>query len=93
MFSAAGSERTAIPREPKVVVRDFTEVMCLAQGISKDSVEGQDFLANLLDDSTVGRSTSGLTAAQIKAALQTPGIVPPRREIGKFTLLICSFSM
>ena len=34
----------------------------------------------LLDQSS--SSTSTLTSEQIKLALQTPGIVPPRREIG-----------
>lgn len=41
MLSSMGSDRKGIPREPKVSVRDFTEVMCLAQGISKESVEGR----------------------------------------------------
>lgn len=85
MISSVGTDRKDIPREPKVAVRDFTEVMCLAQGISKDSIQGKDIVSNLLDQNLAGGATSsGLTSEQIKAALQTPGIVPPRREIGEF---------
>lgn len=35
---AASSSSTVAPSEPKVQVKDFTDVMCLCQGITQDSI-------------------------------------------------------
>ena len=59
-------------------MRDFVEVMCLSQGLSAESL------------STHLSGTAGTAAAVTEGAqkfeksVATPGIVPPRREIGKF---------
>jgi len=56
---------------PFVIVTDFAEVMCLAQGITQSSI------ASSSSSSDSPRPTSD----QIKQILQHTGIVPPRREI------------
>jgi hypothetical protein len=75
-------------KQPKVKVHDFTEVMCLAQGISHQSINGNDFgsaietLTKVTSAPKEGMPiTSTLGAQDIKYALENPGFVPPRREI------------
>lgn len=55
-------------------MRDFVEVMCLSQGISSGSL-GAHLSGPSLDETG---------AVKVKEASATPGIVPPRREIGKY---------
>jgi len=74
-----------LPSEkPKVLVRDFTDVMCLSGGISRHAVEKSDLesLAEALANAPAKSVASkDLTSSEIKAALETAGIVPPREEI------------
>lgn len=58
---------------PKVEVRDFVEVMCLSQGITKDTLSAHI-------NPPVADETGAIKTRELAA---TPGIVPPRREIGK----------
>lgn len=57
-------------------MRDFVEVMCLSQGLSAET------LSSLLS----GPEASGVEGTErvSKESVATPGIVPPRREIGKY---------
>ena len=54
-------------------VRDFVEVMCLSQGITAESL-GAHLNGPAVDETG---------AVKVKEAVATPGIVPPRREIGE----------
>ena len=54
------------------------EVMCLSQGLSAE------FLSNHL----IGPEAMEGQGERVKEAASTPGIVPPRREIGKCALLM-----
>ena len=54
-------------------MRDFVEVMCLSQGITSGS----------LGDHLTGPTVDETGAVKVREASATPGIVPPRREIGK----------
>jgi len=56
---------------PFVIVTDFAEVMCLAQGITQSSIAS----------SSSSTDSPRPTSDQIKQILQHTGIVPPRREI------------
>jgi hypothetical protein len=58
----------------QVEVRDFVEVMCLSQGITADSL-GAHLNGPAVDETG---------AVKVKEAVATPGIVPPRREIGEW---------
>lgn len=61
---------------PRVVVHDFTEVMCLAKGITMASIKeyaGTNDRLSAIKSSVV--DTEGVA--------ENAGIVPPRREIGK----------
>eukprot|EP00599_Poterioochromonas_sp_BG-1_P004230 CAMPEP_0173144258 /NCGR_PEP_ID=MMETSP1105-20130129/7127_1 /TAXON_ID=2985 /ORGANISM="Ochromonas sp., Strain BG-1" /LENGTH=301 /DNA_ID=CAMNT_0014057907 /DNA_START=516 /DNA_END=1421 /DNA_ORIENTATION=- len=62
-----------LPASPKVVVKDFTDVMVLADGNTAISFEDK------VDDKVI--ANEGLSVAQIKEALLTPGVVPSRDEI------------
>ena len=57
----------------QVEVRDFVEVMCLSQGITADS----------LGEHLNGPAVDETGEVKVKEAVATPGIVPPRREIGE----------
>ena len=67
-------EGVKMPSSPKVIVKDFTEVMCLSQGITVESVGSKEEIANRKKDQTEEK-------AKAQRILETVGIVPPRREI------------
>jgi len=68
---------SVLPARPKVVVKDFTEVMCLSRGITSESVLTKAQLA------ASSQSKESLSEEETRArkTLQTVGVVPPRREI------------
>jgi len=71
---AGGAKATVLPTSPKVVVKDFTEVMCLSRGITTESLNPK---------ADVSKSDSDLTEEQVRTriTLESVGVVPPRREI------------
>ena len=78
----------SVPTNPPVEVCDFAEVMCLSKGITEDSVQvpsGEAALqegAKDSDNNAEQQATSrGMTTEQIRRALASVGVVPPRREI------------
>ncbi|KAJ1428290.1 hypothetical protein B484DRAFT_449925 [Ochromonadaceae sp. CCMP2298] len=83
----------SVPAEPSVQVRDFSEVMLLAKGINADalrvqgdeSVKGQSLKLSAAEKEQSGKGVKADTKAGAgkaeKAALQTAGIMPPRKEI------------
>ena len=66
---------------PQVEVRDFVEVMCLSQGITKETLSAH--INPPVADETGAVKNRELTA--------TPGIVPPRREIGELRVVLCGY--
>lgn len=72
---ARASTSTAVSKEPKVQVADFTEVMQLAQGISVPSLFPEK------EKALAARVLKNPQLAEAKKASLNPGIVPPRREI------------
>ncbi len=83
------SKGANMPSSPPVEVCDFVEVMCLSKGITMDSVADTVPAATAAkaggkdgdEAATTASSGRGMTAAEIKKALASVGIVPPRREI------------
>jgi hypothetical protein len=73
-----------LPSKPKVEIRDFVEVMCLSQGLNseslRDHLKGPAPQAVVVDEAPMGDAQI-LSSKQVKSASNTPGIVPPRREI------------
>lgn len=67
-----GSSSSASPT-PRVAVHDLTEVMCLAKGITADSIQAFT--------STNDRLTALKSVDVEVEAVENAGIVPPRREI------------
>lgn len=67
----AAPEGSAASKEPKVVVKDWTEVMVASAGMSKESLKQYSVEK---DGARVPEASSNLADAPI-------GIVPPRREI------------
>lgn len=65
-----------LPAVPKVIVTDFTKVMCLSQGITLPDQS----------ESETATSTSQSTplSSDEKKIVKNVGIIPPRREIGLF---------
>ena len=81
-----------VPTQPPVEVCDFTEVMCLSRGITKESVQDpskerevgteRDAEAKNGESSAEQQAASrGMTPEQVRKALAAVGVVPPRREI------------
>jgi hypothetical protein len=93
--TSSGSATAAkkLPASPRVEIRDFVEVMCLSQGLSSDSLRehltgsaSSDAVATVASTAAAATSVSSLSEKQLKEAVNTPGIVPPRREIGELRL-------
>ena len=57
-------------------MRDFVEVMCLSQGLSAES------LSTHLSGTSATAAAVSEESQKIEKSVSTPGIVPPRREIG-----------
>lgn len=85
-----------MPSTPPVEVCDFVEVMCLSKGITSDTVGAtstavtgtkqsgsakNDDPTPVETETEAGARAKGMTAAEIKKAVASVGIVPPRREI------------
>ena len=62
------SSSKEIPQTPKVIVRDFTEIMCLSEGIKRPEPFKKD-------SETVEKHAEEVNI------LSNPGLIPPRREI------------
>lgn len=79
------SKGANMPSSPPVEVCDFVEVMCLSKGITMDSIADTAPAAvkegGKEEGAAAASSGRGMTAAEIKKALSSVGIVPPRREI------------
>lgn len=69
-----------IPATPTVVVSDFTDIMCLSQGVTSELLEQSTDEAEETEEIDEEDST-GLTQSQVKAAVKNPAVIPPRREI------------
>jgi hypothetical protein len=75
----------AVPDTPTVVVKDFTDVMCLSEGITNSMVHSSSAKKNVAspavtngDASTRKEKTADNENRDI---LTNPGFVPPKREI------------
>lgn len=82
---------------PQVLMKDFTEVMCLAQGITAESLGGitlaKDADAAVSETSDQAalevkqveqkrkKNKKGLSRREAAAAMTRVGVVPPRREL------------
>jgi len=77
--SKSSSSSPPAPATPKVIVKDVTEVLCLAQGITVESVGGKSEESG--DKKKGEESGTDAEEAKIKKTLEAVGIVPPRREI------------
>ena len=62
------SDGKNMPETPKVFIRDFTEIMCLSEGISRPTTPR-------IDSDCAGKSKESIEV------LSNPGFIPPRREI------------
>lgn len=64
---------------PKVIVKDFREIMLLSQGISKQMLNGVN--PNYISHHNSVDSKLSLTRDQVERALTSSAVMPPRREI------------
>ena len=77
--AASSSISPPPPAAPKVIVKDVTEVLCLAQGITAESIGAKS-------EESGGKKKGEEAAldaeeAKFQKTLESVGIVPPRREI------------
>ena len=68
-----------LPATPSAVVKDFTEVMCLAQGITSESVSPRAEAAKPAGEK--GAAAAEKETLRALKVVETVGVVPPRREI------------
>ena len=81
--ASARGGKNAATLPAKVVVKDFTEVMCLSQGITSESAltKADLALASAAEAEGGKKATASEDEAKARKTLQTVGVVPPRREI------------